>query len=496
MYSVIIVDDEPAVREGMNYLIDWEKAGFCVIDSAENGLEGLELIEKERPDLVITDIKMPGLNGLGMIKEAKKKESSSRFILLSGYSDFKYAQEAISYGAIDYLLKPIDENELLTVLKKVEQQLVEETRDKKNKKHFQSYLENQTLFSYIIHKERKDEINHLSDFSAFQLIKLIRKGEKLVLQDFVQICEKCIEDNYFLYTYGDSLFMLIAAHSEMKTDQLIAELKSDTRLKATISSVGSNVDDLPNLYGEIKFLESQRYFYPDTHVLTKQSINKKAEIDSLEKLIIKLKIAIKDNQKDEIEQIVDWCVDYFQATKQDSGIVKREWSMIFIECVSFLEESMQKPIKEIEKDKILSVVWKEDSLYQTAKFLKYVFYDFGRFFYQTNEKQDIIEDIKFYSEKNYHLNLSLKDLAQEFNYSQSYLGKKFKTDTGKSYHLYLDDLRLTRAKNLLKDKHLYIYEIAKMVGYSNYDYFHKKFKKKFSISPKEYQKKWRDGEQS
>lgn len=494
MYSVIIVDDEPAVREGMNYLIEWEKSGFKVIKSAENGLQGLDLIEKEKPDLVITDIKMPGLDGLGMIKEAKRKGSSTRFLLLSGYSDFKYAQEAVSFGAVDYLLKPIDENELLTVLEKVKHQLIDEQEDIKNKQHFQSYIENQQIFSYVIHSEKTEEVRLLSDYTAFKLIKLVKNGEKLTLQDYILICDQHLTDSYFLYTYGDSLFILIAAYSDINIDQLIDCLGEDNYLKAAISSTVFTIEAIPGLYKEIKFLESQRYFYPDCNVMIRKESNRKSKIESLEKLIIKLKIAIKDNQKEEIEQIVDWCVDYFQVNKRDSGVVKREWSMIFIECVSFLEDSMQKPIKEIEKDKILSVVWKEDSLCQTAKFLKYVFYDFGRFFYQTNEKQDIVEDIKFYSEKNYHQNLSLKELAQEFNYSQSYLGKKFKTDTGTSYHVYLDDLRLTRAQNLLKDRHLYIYEIAKMVGYSNYDYFHKKFKKKFSISPKEYQKKWREEE--
>ncbi|MCC5895946.1 MAG: response regulator [Alkalibacterium sp.] len=495
MHSVIIVDDEPIVREGIEYLIDWEKEGFEIIDSAGNGLEGLELIQRKTPSLVITDIKMPGLDGIQMVKQAKESNCQTKFIILSGYSDFKFAQDAITYGAVQYLLKPIDEDELLTVLKKVKQQLSEEHQDKTNKRHFQSYIENQQIYSYVIHNEKTDEVENLKCYSSFRLIKLTKDGKKINVKDIVETCDEIIKETHFLYTYGDSVLILIASDYDIALDQLTTQIDMDEQIKATISSSAASVDCIPELYKEIQFLDSQRYFYPNKKVFTKAVLQKKSKVESLDKLIIKLKIAIKDNQKNEIDHIIDLCVNYFQVTKQDSEIVKREWSIIFIECVSFLEDSMQKPIKEIEKDKLLSVIWKENSLYQTAHFLKYVFYDFGRFFYETNEKQDIVEDIKLYSEKNYHKNLSLKELAQEFNYSQSYLGKKFKTDTGSSYHTYLDDLRLTKAKSLLKDRHLFIYEIAKMVGYSNYDYFHKKFKKKFSISPKEYQKKWEDGGQ-
>lgn len=495
MYSVIIVDDEPVVREGIEYLIDWKKEGFEIIGSAGNGLEGLDLIRQKMPNLVITDIKMPGLDGIQMVKEAKESNCQSKFIILSGYSDFKFAQDAITYGAVQYLLKPIDENELLTVLKKVKQQLSEEYQDKTNKRHFQSYIENQQIYSYVIHNERTDEVEKLRGYSTFKLIKLTKDGKKIDVKDIIEACEDSIKETHFLYTYGDSLFILIASDSDSVLDQLITQFNRDSQIKVTISSTAHTVENIPELYKEIKFLDSQRYFYPNKNIFTKDVLNNKSKVETLEKLIIKLKIAIKDNQKEEIEQAIDLCVNYFQVTKQDSEIVKREWSIVFIECVAFLEESMQKPIKEIEKDKLLSVIWKENSLYQTANFLKYVFYDFGRFFYETNEKQDIVEEIKNYSEKNYHKNLSLKELAQEFNYSQSYLGKKFKADTGSSYHAYLDELRLTKAKDLLKDRHLFIYEIARMVGYSNYDYFHKKFKKKFSISPKEYQKKWEDGGQ-
>ncbi|GEN50048.1 DNA-binding response regulator [Alkalibacterium pelagium] len=494
MYSVIIVDDEPIVREGIEYLIDWKKEGFEIIDSAENGLEGLALITEKMPDLVITDIKMPGLDGLQMVKQAQESNCQTKFIILSGYSDFKFAQDAITYGAVQYLLKPIDEEELMGVLFKVKQQLAEELKDEKTKRYVQSYIENQQIYSYVIHGEKTEEVEKLRPYSIFKLIKLSDNGRKINTKMIVETCNTVLNERHYIYTYGDSVFILVAANSDITLDDLIAQINSENQLNVTISSVERTIEHVPDLYKEIKFLDSQRYFYPNKGIMTQQVLNKNNAVHTLDKLIINLKLAIKDNRKEEIEETIDFCVDYFQVTKQDSQIVKREWSIIFMECVAFLEASMQKPIKEIEKDKLLSVIWKESSIQQTAHFLKYVFYDFGRFFYETNEKQDIVDEIKRYTERNYHKNLSLKELAQEFNYSQSYLGKKFKSDTGTSYHMYLDDLRLNKAKELLKDSNHYIYEIAKKVGYSNYDYFHKKFKSKFNISPKEYQKKQEEGD--
>lgn len=491
MYSVILVDDEPVVREGLEYIIDWEEAGFKVIGSAENGIAGLELIKETKPDLVITDIRMPGLNGLEMVEEAKKLDHNLKCIILSGYSDFKYAQDAIALGTLHYLLKPIDENELIKILNRVKIQLTEERKDKKNKRVFEDYLLNQHVFTYVMNGVEEEGYRHLLQYDTFQLIKFFKPGIKLEIKHLTELCETIERDNRYLYSHGDSVFLLLCNETP-ETVKEVTQIASGLKaIRIVVSPEANTIKKVPDLYSEVEHLTRSYYFYPNKQILSSDTIEQKENTQKLETLIYKLKLAIKDNSKDEIEKTIDKCVSYFISSIETVEETKREWSFLFMECVSFLEESMDKPVKEIEKDKILSIIWKETSIEQTAIFLKQVFYDFGRFFYETNEKQDIIEEIKHYTAKNYHLNLSLIELASEFNYSQSYLGKKFKAETQMSYHVYLDNVRLEKAKQLLEEDSLYIYEIAKMTGYSNYDYFHKKFKKQFGVSPKEYQKNWK-----
>ncbi|WP_080145908.1 response regulator transcription factor [Marinilactibacillus piezotolerans] len=494
MYSVILVDDEPIVREGMEYIINWSEEGFEVIGSAENGLSGLKMIEEKNPDLVITDVKMPGLDGLKMIEKAKQLDNGAKYIVLSGYSDFKYAQNAVSLGTFHYLLKPIDENELLEVLDRVKKQIDRESKEKREQKTFQDYLTNQQIFSFIFHRNTSQTLAMLEDYKSFQLLEVKNENKQYTEQDCLLFQEQLDASKIFAYNYGESLFLLICDGSAQNNSALIRGEFIKRNLQAAVSSEIYQISELPVLYKEILQLNSRRYFYPDNWIITPDAIRTEESDLSDRNLLFHLKMAIKDNQKQAIEEVIDQFVQYFRSAHQEADRVKREWSVLFLDCVAFLEESMNKPVKEIEKDKILSIIWKEKSILQTAKFLKYIFYDFGRFFYETNEKQDIVEEIKRYTAKNYHLNLSLKELAQQFNYSQSYLGKKFKAETSLSYHTYLDNKRLEKAKKLLQDETMYVYEIAKLVGYSNYDYFHKKFKKTFRMSPKEYQKNWKSEE--
>ena len=118
MKTILIVDDEKITREGISQLIDWQQYGFKVIGLAENGKVGLEMTRKLLPDLIITDIKMPEMTGLEMIEILRQENIRSEFIILSGYSDFEYAKKAIKTGVISYILKPIDEDELIESLKK------------------------------------------------------------------------------------------------------------------------------------------------------------------------------------------------------------------------------------------------------------------------------------------------------------------------------------------------------------------------------------------
>ena len=131
MIKVIIADDEKRICTLITKLIDWDNLDMTLVGTANNGIETLELIKKEKPEIVITDIRMPGYDGLDMIERAKKINKDLEFIIISGYSHFEYAKKAISYGVKDYLLKPINKEELFTTLLRVKEDILKK-KDYKN----------------------------------------------------------------------------------------------------------------------------------------------------------------------------------------------------------------------------------------------------------------------------------------------------------------------------------------------------------------------------
>lgn len=117
MFKVMVIDDEPIIRTGLRHVVDWESLGFQIVAS-KNGIEALNKLENEAIDLIITDIKMPQMDGIELLKALREKDNPVKVILLSGYAEFAYAQKGLSLGAMDYLLKPMDPVNIEEVLKK------------------------------------------------------------------------------------------------------------------------------------------------------------------------------------------------------------------------------------------------------------------------------------------------------------------------------------------------------------------------------------------
>ncbi|MDU5107465.1 MULTISPECIES: response regulator transcription factor [unclassified Clostridium] len=208
MYKLIIVEDEEIIRKGLVNTIDWLKMGFIVVGEAEDGEAGLKIIKELEPDLVITDIKMPFLNGLDMIKIAKSTQNFESIILTS-YSDFDYAKKAISIGVGDYILKPINEEELFEVVSNIkgkidDRKLYEdikchtERKEKIELTNFKIYIDSKEVNSYVkyaINKiienySEKLSIEGLADELGVSPSYLSRKFKKETSYTFLDMLNK------------------------------------------------------------------------------------------------------------------------------------------------------------------------------------------------------------------------------------------------------------------------------------------------------------------
>lgn len=176
MYKLILADDEEDVREGLLQLIDWESVGFAVADTAENGKEAAEMVEKHVPDVVVTDIQMPFMNGLQLAEWIRGHYPATKIIILTGYEEFEYAQKAIRLGIDEYILKPFSAAELADILRKVKEQIDAELAEKENvqllTEHYRKnlpVLQSLFLSSLVSRRLRETEIQEKSQHYGLDL---------------------------------------------------------------------------------------------------------------------------------------------------------------------------------------------------------------------------------------------------------------------------------------------------------------------------------------
>lgn len=495
MYKVLIVDDEPIVREGLEWIIEWEKYNYQIIGTAENGKEGLEKIRLLNPDLVVTDIRMPEINGIEMIRQARKEGADCECIILSGYSDFSYAQEAIELGMLSYLLKPIDEDELIHALKKISSEI----NKKKQIEEYQDYSLSSLVKTYTVRGQYNDNLEVFLSYDFYQLVGCFFNNSEINQEQMKVKMKEYLPKNAFVFSHANGIFMLICDETALTVQSIVTLLEKEINQEKknsvfVISNRTSMVKKLRSLYKEIEELENKHYLFPALTILSQQIIIDEVEKKNSSFLLDKQELrsnllqAIMTGKATHITSYMEQLYTYYQKNTWAVSMIKADLSNLCSYCFETIEEELDKPLKESEKNKVVSVIWSKKSLYETFDFLKEVFMDIGRMFYEKNEKKDVVEDIVQITYKHYDEDLTLQYLGKTLNYSHSYLGKKFKLQKQKSYRTFLDEVRIEQAKKLLREGRYLIYEVSDKVGYTNADYFYKKFKKMVGTSPKSYQK--------
>lgn len=177
MFRTMIVDDEYDIREGLKTLIDWESHGFEIVGQACDGVEALELYEEQKPAFVITDIMMPGMDGIELSRELKMRNPNMKILILSGYNDFTYAKEAMKYGVNSYLLKPVDKTELCSELERIYDILLSEYLKEKNENEKNGYLKDLFLMKLVkgelFTDSEKDKLESYFDLNCENFCTLI-----------------------------------------------------------------------------------------------------------------------------------------------------------------------------------------------------------------------------------------------------------------------------------------------------------------------------------
>ena len=520
-YKVIIIDDESIIIEGLKIVIDWEKYHCEIIGSASDGIEGLKLIKELQPDIVISDISMPDFNGIEMITEALSF-CRCRFIILSGYPDFNYAKQCISLGITEYLLKPVEENELISALLKVQKELEADQEVQKAFIEIDDYSHKLTTYEQdeylrdIINSwfDSPEEFRHTLDFYDLKLPEATAYGciafqihdSTLSHHDFRENFTNSLRNIFsgtpLLFYYGNHIFIaIIAAFSVIKKEDFSAAL-SHMQLMSEKENIHFAIG-IGDFYQEIHklYLSCKQAVYALSYQLIRgaDSVNPFGNDLKNAHFILSVPKQLWDNYEQSlyeqsfssisfaIRKIYDVIRDLPQMSVL--GMQINSLNVIMI-CIQHINEQDEFFSLSDHTPKCFQQISELTEIDQMEKYVENVVYGLVSSV-QSDDYQkptELITQIENYVNAHPYEDLTLSAVAQIFYVSPVYLSQVFKKQTGKLYIDYVTNIKINAAKKLLLSTNLMVYEIAEKLNYKDARYFSKLFEKKTGMKPSSFRK--------
>ena len=509
MLKVLIADDEEVVLKGLKHIIDWEALGFTICGEAENGNDTLQKMKLLKPDLVLLDIRMPHLTGLEIIEMSKSFSYHSEFIILSGYSDFSYAQAAVKLGVNNYLLKPVDEDELKKAVIDVRHSIEKDRQTQTIYEKYKATAKDTIIFNFISGKEEAfsydlNDLNLLSD--QYMVLTYEKYNQTSVLEDNWDFAELLRVGNQNQTRFNhitinhQEIILLKGKTSIEKFYHLLKHYQSGPEKGSPLDSIflayGRPVDYIAELkvsYTDVCRLLHRRFFcHENQHVLSYINLPDQnmltAKLEDFDEYPSILSGYIQSHNRSMLAETLCKLEHSLFFCNTDISHIKRALIDIFLQVkqkISHIYYTMSIPFPD--NAGIIEAITTKNYLFEIIQFFSEQF----ELCTQTighQKSEDIIEDVIYYINHNFSENLKLESIAPLFGYNSSYLGKVFSQKTGENFNSYLDRIRIDQAKKFLIDDELKVYEIAERIGYKNPDYFHKKFKKYTNTTPAEFRK--------
>ncbi len=498
MLKVLIIDDEPNVRQGLKLILSWEENGFTICDEAGDPDEGLKKIIDIKPDIVLMDIKMSGKLGTEVIKEAIEAGYKGKFIVISGYSNFEYAKDAIKYGVKSYILKPIDEDELLEVLLNLKKEIISSKQFESNIK----IIEEVRLQKLILDGEIEGLENMYLGTKNFH-VALIYTNKYSIKEDEILKFENVIKkelsihkdklkvltvNNYAAILFNDFKHERIIKIFENLKSKIGKELSEDIFI-----AIGEEVNSLNLINKSYKTAEAimnNKFLYLDKGIICYESIkdNNFENTNSNESEYDKIASYVEVNDIEMLKKSIYNMEDDMRKNIYTENEIKIKFIKLFLQLKDKLVSDYELNEKDLQSDEqFMKEIHSKTSLKAVTLYLISKFSEISILIgYKASD--NIVKRLISYININYYKNLRLETLAELFSYNSAYLGKLFKSEVGESFNTYLDKVRIEKAKVLLADEKLKVYKVCERVGYNNLDYFYSKFKKYVGVSPLNYKK--------
>lgn len=525
LYSVMLVDDEEEVIQIIMKKLDWASMGFRIAGYAHNGAEALELAEECQPDVVMTDIKMPYMDGLELSRRLKERYPSIRIIIFSGFDEFEYAKEAIRIEVEEYILKPIDAGELQELFGRIRKSLDKEIDEKRNIDKLQEYymeslplLQENFFTSLFEGRVPAEEIgNYLKNYQ-------IRLEGPLYLVTILHLSSADVKDysNPFLMTVSVKKLaeeQLVPKYSSRtliylgdvilisqlsSTDQVVAytDLMDDfcrqakrvcgVRVTAGVGQLCASLEELRLSYQGARNAVSYRALYGSSRAINIAEIEPKEQSEETweEEALRRIMKQIRLGGKEPLEAEIQGCMRRFT----ENGSSLQKYRLFVMELIAEIirfgnKNQLKMETLFLKESDIYQMVFQPDSSEELCSWL----IDVGEKVQEmlnserlNNSKSFVTRAIEYVRENYADQSISIETICKTLGVSSAYFSTVFKKETGKTFIGYLTDYRMEAAEELLLTTNDKTYMIAGKVGYGDPNYFSYAFKKKYGVSPSKY----------
>ena len=538
MLKVFLVEDESVIRDGLRDNIPWEQYGFRFVGEAADGEMALPLLRKARPDVLITDIKMPFMDGLSLSRIVSKEFPEMKIIIISGYDDFEYARQAIEVGVDQFLLKPITRLTLKKTLLELRDK-IEQERDKNDyqiqyqtemhvyeqfsrRRFMEKVLTGELPVKEIYEEAAKLSLEITAPCYNLLLFYLQEKDPDLTgegMEEFMRSQDEVLlyflrHPEYLLFRWNASSYGVLIRGEKAQigefTEKGLAHIRDFCMRQEHLEwyvAVGSPVERLsllPECYRQVNHYFAYRFIMPDLHVLSGVTLEdyinaqEKQNIDSVDPATMAQEVIRDFLEHGNESEIHDFVESYLQSIRKAlKSRMFRAYVVLNIRFTTIAYIESLGASKEEYMDKIGD--YAQEMNIETDEVPAY-FVNMLQAAFEIREKANSRQNKKMisralaYIDENYmHDSLSLNTVAAEAEVSANYLSAVFSQSMDKTFVEYVTEKRMENAKKLLKSTDLPSGEIAARVGYKDAHYFSFVFRKTQGMTPREYRAGGREG---
>ncbi len=527
MIKVLVVDDEQFIRQGLCHLVDWEKYGYQIVAEAENGSDAIRILEEIEIDLVFVDIRMPGMTGLELISYVHENiKRRVGFVILTGYADFNYAREALRYNVLDYILKPVLEEELLGVLKKINneyQDYHQQQRDKydfhisqillgkfsdKNVRQVRSYLSGEVHIKYVRVEldQNQKEFALLTREQRMEQQRGLYQYLRDLLEEFSYYVVPLVEAEEGIFGAGILLTQQLCSKVDTDEKSFLKNIQKHVTCHFPCPIqiyVGQEVEKLEQLSQSFLSIRVARCFHglaqEESRVRNYEDFgHRKSSMKIQENDVEALLEAVKENRISDIESCAERIFAQIRGSDMNMEMVNASIYYILYRLMEMVQEFDD----ETNQQEILEYIGKESFnklvLSGSTEEITGFFSDYAGYLAQvrTQESKKVLDRVDDYVRENYKEKMSLKSLGELFYVNNVYLGQLYKKKYGIVFRDYLNNIRLEKARELLINTNLRIYAIAEEVGFAKAEYFINKFVQNYHMTPNQYRMRNRKQEET